>query len=98
MLSQLQQHAWWIDYDSKAELKLNFESEDKSKQHSRHEPSIEARQVNLLAWTDEDGVWAALIAEDSAEKSIDIMRVRGLENSLAGPKQWSQLHLWQASL
>ena len=88
LLSQLQQHAWWIDFDSKK----------RSQVESTLECKLESTDVSLVAWCDEDGVWAALIAEELAEESIDIMHVRGLDNSLAGPKQWSQLHLWQASL
>lgn len=60
----------------------------------------------LVAWKDEEGVWAALTyphlpdspqAMNNAMEMNSILRVRGLENSLPGAKQLSTLHLWQAS-
>ncbi len=79
-LSILQAHAWFIGFPQN-------------------------QVVELYAWQDEEGVWAALLDEQIAldlareQKSLSqdaVIRVRGLENSLAGAKQLSALHLWQA--
>ncbi|BCN94135.1 hypothetical protein THMIRHAM_19200 [Thiomicrorhabdus immobilis] len=60
----------------------------------------------LLAWKDEEGVWAALTyshlpdSPQAIHKTMEmhsVLRVRGLENRLPGAKQLSTLHLWQAS-
>ncbi|WP_321326178.1 hypothetical protein [Thiomicrorhabdus sp.] len=59
----------------------------------------------LVAWQDDDGIWAALIHSElpatpeqleQINEMHQVIRVRGLENCLAGPKQYSTLHLWQA--
>ncbi|MDX1351377.1 MAG: hypothetical protein R3254_00075 [Thiomicrorhabdus sp.] len=61
--------------------------------------------LQLVAWQDDEGIWGALIHSqlaptpneaESLNAIHNIIRVRGLENSLAGPKQHSTLHLWQA--
>lgn len=57
---------------------------------------LEDASCQLLAWRDEDGVWAALIALDGTGDLARIVRVRGEENCLPGAKQLSDLHLWQA--
>lgn len=63
-----------------------------------------ASQIHLVAWQDDEGVWGALIHSQLPQNPNDsrrenalhkVIRVRGLENSLAGPKQHSALHLWQ---
>lgn len=82
-LSQVQEHIWLT----------NFNSANK-------------REAILVAWQDDDGFWGALTRAhlpDNPEKIHQVMemhailRVRGLENVLPGPKQLSTLHLWQAS-
>ncbi len=89
LLSQLQQHAWWIDLDTNSSL-----------------PNSES----LVAWCDKEGVWVALLRAPDMVKSklktelkvsegcLEIVRIRGLDNCLATSNQWTQLHLWQASL
>jgi len=81
-LSVLQQHAWYVDYEQ-------------HQQDTKH----------LYVWKDEKGVWAALIHTHLPDKQAEakkmdkmhgIEKVRGLENCLAGAKQFSTLHLWQA--
>ncbi|WP_246261691.1 hypothetical protein [Thiomicrorhabdus cannonii] len=49
----------------------------------------------LIAWQQEDAVWAALIKQ-AANKTVEIVRVRGPENSLPSAKELANLHLWQA--
>ena len=62
-------------------------------------------QYQLVAWQDDEGVWGALVHSQLPQTPNDsktenavhkVIRVRGLENALAGPKQHSTLHLWQA--
>ena len=61
--------------------------------------------VQLMAWKDEDGIWGALIHSllpetpnqiEAENMASNVIRVRGLDNALAGAKQHSTLHLWQA--
>ena len=80
-LTQIQQHVWLTDYKTPNQL---------------------------VAWQDDDGIWAALIHSElpatpeqletleQINEMHKVIRVRGLENCLAGPKQYSTLHLWQA--
>jgi len=84
-LSQIQQHVWLTDYVENAQ---------------------QSNEAVLVAWQDEEGIWAALTEAHLPEKPQEshqtmrmhsIARVRGLENCLAGAKQLSTLHLWQAS-
>ncbi|WP_040727674.1 hypothetical protein [Thiomicrorhabdus sp. Kp2] len=81
-LTQIQQHVWLTDYANATEGK-----------------------TQLVAWQDEEGIWGALIHSELPQtpKPLEqlndmhkVIRVRGLENVLAGPKQHSTLHLWQA--
>ncbi|WP_127471218.1 hypothetical protein [Thiomicrorhabdus aquaedulcis] len=75
-LSVLQQHAWWVNVDGEP---------------VEGESTANTQPCHLLAWQDEEGVWAALI--DATNK---VLKVRGLDNVLAGSKQLTQVHLWQA--
>lgn len=81
-LSAMQKHAWFADYNQ----------------------SIE-KPVHLYVWQDEEGVWGALLAVNSEAESPQLqprytndklIKLRGLDNTLAGAKQLSFLHLWQA--
>ncbi|WP_029408257.1 hypothetical protein [Thiomicrorhabdus sp. Milos-T2] len=73
-----------------------------------HEEALKQtkNQGILVAWKDEEGIWAALTyahlpespqVTNNVMEMNSILRVRGLENSLPGAKQLSTLHLWQAS-
>lgn len=53
-------------------------------------------KVKLIAWQDQEAIWAAML-EMASDNSWKVIRVRGLENSLADAKPWSDLHLWQAT-
>ena len=85
-LSSMQQHAWFIDF----------------KDH--HAKSLKPVS-QLYAWQDEEGIWGALVTSHlPASPSLlpqwddvhGIVKIRGVENILAGAKQVSFLHLWQA--
>lgn len=88
ILSQTQQHIWLINWPDK---------DNGSTHQSRFE---------LVAWQDEEGVWGALVHSalppqpsgrvEPAQLEHEVIKVRGLENSLPGAKQLSTLHLWQA--
>lgn len=56
----------------------------------------QACQVKLIAWRDEEVIWAALLAL-STDNEWQVTRVRGQENTLGDAKPWSDLHLWQAT-
>lgn len=60
--------------------------------------SAEQADTQLVAWQDEEGTWASLIGVKAEEKSTGILRLRGLDNCLAGAKQQSDMHLWLAKL
>lgn len=49
----------------------------------------------LIVWQQEGAIWAALIKQ-AANKTVEIVRVRGPENSLPSAKELANLHLWQA--
>lgn len=82
-LSARQQHAWFIDF-------------------AVHQADA---NKNLFAWQDEEGVWGALLevklpetpkALPALKQTHHLQKMRGLDNCLAGAKQLSFLHLWQA--
>lgn len=61
--------------------------------------SAQLSESELVAWSDLEGTWAGLIQHqltNDLSESQKIIRVRGLENQLAGAKQLSDLHLWLA--
>lgn len=49
----------------------------------------------LIVWQQEGAIWAALIKQ-AANKTVEIVRVRGPENSLPTAKELASLHVWQA--
>lgn len=51
--------------------------------------------LKLIAWQQEGAVWAALL-KHTADNKIEMVRVRGPENSLPSAKELANLHLWQA--
>lgn len=100
-LSLLQEHAWWLDYDSDKQLYVWQESaSDKSLPAGRHgeqtlahfkHSSVRGSKLDL-----QPNLWAALVDTQllTPQEPVKILRIRGLENRLPQSKQLSAIHLF----